>query len=371
MKQTFRAARYIAISSISALLATGGLTGCDSDSSSSTEGNVDAGPTADGGERNANDASVQENMDAGIDTGRTLDTGLQETGLVPTADGGISTAADASSTALDSAAADAATIVVDAGVDSALPDAAIEASTQSFCQGQSGLDFCADFDEANALSPDASLASAWTQLVGTPAELTLSTAQASSAPNSLLALLARGPDPDHSAKVVKMITPSNGVTQAIYEFDMYIANVPAAAAGVNPGGFATDFQFDDSPGNDSFGFRIGVFSNGTGFDHADLEHNHPDLGGPDDITSPIALSAGAWQHVKMVVAYAAVPLDGGNDVAFQLYLNRSAVPDVNAIYPAPFGKAPFARLAAGMVYAFQATEKDWGIYYDNFTLKVQ
>ena len=73
----------------------------------------------------------------------------------------------------------------------------------------------------------------------------------------------------------------------------------------------------------------------------------------------------------MVVAYSALADDGGNSVAFQLYINRSATADVNANYPAPFSKAAFARFAAGMVYAFDGTNKDWGIYYDNFTLKLQ
>ncbi len=181
--------------------------------------------------------------------------------------------------------------------------------------------------------------------------------------------MANGPaNTDQSAKVVEWLTPTGGVAQAIYEFDMYIDTVPLA----NVGGFATDFQFlDTNGGSDQFGFRIGVFANATGFDHADLEHNHPTLGGSDDITSPIAITAKAWNHVKMSVAFSALANDGGNSVSFQLYLNKSATAAVNANYPAPFSKAAFARFAAGMVYAFDATNKDWGIYYDNFTLKLQ
>ena len=73
----------------------------------------------------------------------------------------------------------------------------------------------------------------------------------------------------------------------------------------------------------------------------------------------------------MAVAFSALASDGGNSVSFQLYLNKSATAALNANYPAPFSKAAFARFAAGMVYAFDATNKDWGIYYDNFTLKLQ
>jgi hypothetical protein len=189
-----------------------------------------------------------------------------------------------------------------------------------------------------------------------------------SPPDSLLVQLQDGPaNTDQSAKVVEMITPTNGVKQAIYQFDIYIATVPLA----NVGGFATDFQFLDTSGaTDQFGFRIGVFANTSGFDHADLEHNHPTLGGPDDIISPIAITAGAWNHVEMVVAYSQ-GADGGDEVAFQLYLNHSATPAVDSTFAAPFATAPFARFAAGMVYAFDPTNKDWGIYYDNFTLKLQ
>ncbi len=164
------------------------------------------------------------------------------------------------------------------------------------------------------------------------------------------------------------MTPASGVTQAIYEFDLYIDKVALSTdPNATNGGFATDLQFAD---NDAFGFRIGIFANTTGFDHADLEHNHPDLGGNDDVTSPIALSASAWQHVKMSVAYS-TGSDGGSEVAFQLYLNRSATAAVDATYPAPFAKASYARLAAGMVYAFDPNNHPWGLYFDNVTLKTQ
>jgi hypothetical protein len=272
---------------------------------------------------------------------------------------------------VDSSTTDSATTPAPDASDAAAVVDAADSAVPNYCAqaAQAGLDFCEDFDEGNPLSLDAGAGAFWTQTVGTSAELAVSTAQASSAPSSLLVALADGPaNTDQSAKVVKMITPANGVTQAIYEFDMYIATVPLFATG----GFATDFQFDDTAGGtDQFGFRIGVFSNATGFDHADLEHNHPVLGGNDDITSPIPITFAAWNHVKMVVAFSALADDGGDSVSYQLYLNKSATATINAQYPAPFTKAAFARFAAGMVYAFDGTNKDWGIYYDNFTLKLQ
>jgi hypothetical protein len=353
MKRVLRAAQRTAVSSFVAaggLFIACGIGGCSSDSSND-------GNSAEGGA----DSSMPSSDDAGSDTGTTQSmdapTG-SDTGSTSTFEAGAEAGiVDSGSTTTSDAAADAPS---DAPVD------APEAAAATFCQMQSGLNFCADFDEPGALAPDAGAAN-WTQIVGTPAEVALSTAQAASAPDSLLVSLADGPaNTDRSAKVVEMITPANGVTQAIYEFDMYIATVPLA----NTGGFATDFQFlDTMGGSDQFGFRIGVFANTTGFDHADLEHNHPTLGGADDISSPIAITASAWNHVKMVVAYSAA--DGGGNVAFQLFLNHGAAADVSADYPAPFAKAAFARFAAGMVYAFDGTNKDWGIYYDNFTLKLQ
>jgi hypothetical protein len=344
MKRALRAAQGIAASGFLAggLVITSGIGGCSSDSGSSGSGGRDSSAPLE-------DATA----DSGTD-GATPGTDAPS-GVTPTPDSGA-TASDSGTTEGDSGTA------ADAPV-----DAPLEAAVKTFCQTQSGLDFCADFDEQDALSTDGGATGTWTQLVGS--ELGLSTAQASSAPHSLLVAMQDGPaNTDQSAKVVEWLTPTSGVTQAIYEFDIYIDTVPLA----NVGGFATDFQFlDTSGGSDQFGFRIGVFANTTGFDHADLEHNHPTLGGNDDITSPIAITAKAWNHVKMSVAFAALAGDGGDSVAFQLYLNKSATPAVDANYPAPFSKAAFARFAAGMVYAFDATNKDWGIYYDNFTLKLQ
>jgi hypothetical protein len=260
----------------------------------------------------------------------------------------------------------------DAAMDGGSVDAAV-----TFCQSQTGLAFCADFDQPSALSLDAGAFDAgsypgeasdiWDSLA-TPSEISVSTTRAASAPSSVLFQLGTGADGNQSVKAVKQVTPAAGVTQAVYEFDLFIDKVALSTDPNNTnGGFATDLQFDDG---DSFGFRIGIFANTTGFDHADLEHNHPDIGGNDDVTSPIALSASAWQHVKMAVAYS-TGSDGGSEVAFQLYLNRSATAAIDATYPAPFARARYARLAAGMVYAFDPNNHPWGLYFDNVTLKTQ
>ncbi|HEY2517206.1 MAG TPA: hypothetical protein VGI39_40315 [Polyangiaceae bacterium] len=328
-----------------------GATSPPGDDSGSTS-NPDAGSTTT--DSGSGGDSTTANPDSGqkTDSGTQADTGTtqSDTGTGSETGNGTDSGDDGGSTA---DAADAA-----------------DSATMSFCQTQAGFDFCNDFDLPDPLNsdPDGG-ANAWSAIVGSTAEVATSTVQAKSQPNSALVSLPLGSvNGDRSAKVVKMLTPVAGVAQAIYEFDLYIDHVPAAGAG----GFATDFQFSDTnAGSDRFGFRIGLFSKADGtFDHADVEHNHPDLGGNDDIVSPINITAGAWNHVKMVVAYG-TDADGGDQVAFQLFLNGGTTADVNATYPAPFAKAPFARFAAGMVFAFDGTNKDWGLYYDNFTLKLQ
>lgn len=345
-------ARFVALAGALSLV---GIAACSGDDSGATPpAGDDSGSTSnpDGGSTTTDSGSGGDSTTTNPDSGQKVDSGTQSDTGTPQSDTG--TGSETGS-----------------GTDSG--DASDGAAAKSFCQSQAGLDFCNDFDLPNPLSsdPDAG-ANAWSAVVGSAAEVATSTVQAKSQPNSVLISLPLGSvNGDRSAKVVKMITPSAGVAQAIYEFDLYIDHVPANGAG----GFATDFQFSDtSAGSDRFGFRIGLFSKavdgGVVFDHADVEHNHPDLGGGDDIISPINITAGAWNHVKMVVAYGA-GADGGNEVAFQLFLNGATTADVNATYPAPFAKAPFARFAAGMVFAFDGQNKDWGLYYDNFTLKLQ
>jgi hypothetical protein len=343
MKMLSTKVRVAVLGLVAGLLVPCAITACSSDDNSA--GSTDAGLDS----STNHDVSTDTWTAPGNDAPSNQETST-ETGASPEAggDGGH----------------DSGPTTGDAGSDA--PADASEAGPTTFCQGHPGLTFCDDFDEPGTLWTDGGTGP-WTLINGSQSEIALSTAHAESLPNALYANLPSGPgNTDRSARVLETITPANGVTQAIYEFDIYIATAP------NAGGFATDFQFlDTSGGSDQFGFRIGVFGNATGFDHADVEHNHPTLGGPDDIISPIPITAGAWNHVKMAVAYSASTGDAGNTVSFQLYLNNATTAAVNANYPAPFAKALFARFGAGMVFAFDANNKNWGIYYDNFTLKLQ
>jgi hypothetical protein len=305
------------------------------------------------------------------DTGSDAGSGDSSSGEESGAEAGPPTDAgrDSTSAADSGAAAGDSGPLADSGpiADSSAGDAPV-----GYCAGQSGLTFCADFDESNSLFGPGS--AGWSQIIPGAPEIGVSSALSVSPPNALFATLPEGPGGDQSAQVVELISPTSGVAQATYQFDIYVATLPVPASGT-VGGFVADFQFDDNTedggaGSDTFGFRIGLFANPTGFDHADLEHNHPDIGGSDDIFGPIPLNPGSWNHVEMVAAFSAGS-DGGATVAFTLYMNGSTAPAVEESFPARFTSAPFARIAAGMVYAFDSTYKDWGIYYDNITLKLQ
>jgi hypothetical protein len=345
MKRAVRSSLYCF--ALSGVLGAFAGAACDSGDDSSSNPPVD------------NDASSPSG-DSGSPVTTTPDSGSP----VQSVDAGHEAAAD-SATGADSSSS------VDASPDAA--DAA-DAAVSTYCASQAGLAFCADFDETNAIQSDAG-AQTFDQVVSNGTELSISNAQSVSAPSSLFLNLGTPATGDQSAKVVKQVTPALGVTQAVYEFDLYIDSLPPAGNG----GFVTDFQFSDtqgngSPGQDQFGFRIAVFSTSTGaFDHADFEHNAPALNPapPDDVTSPFPITAGQWNHVKIAVAYTATGFDGGNGVSVQAYTNGSTTAAVDKQYPAPFAAAPFARLALGMVYAFSNSANQYGIYYDNVTLKLQ
>jgi hypothetical protein len=269
--------------------------------------------------------------------------------------------------------------LLEAGLDA---PAEAEASALNFCALQSGLAFCADFDEPGALwTADGGAASVWTNIVGTSTDLSLSAAQSTSPPDSLLVTAGQADMPT-AVKVVKEI--SSTVTQAIYEYDIDLAAIPTTGYA---GGFATDFQFSDTPSTDSFGFRIGVFNAQFSASQpfsADIEHNDNVTGGscngPCGTTDAgllaLPLETGVWQHVKIAVAFSAAANDAGDaaapgSVSVQLYLNKSATATLDMTFPAPFAAAPFARISTGLADTWTASNDHWEIYYDNVTLKVQ
>jgi hypothetical protein len=93
-------------------------------------------------------------------------------------------------------------------------------------------------------------------------------------------------------------------------------------------------------------------------------------------STAVPLQTGAWQHVKIAVAFSAAPADAGDagpagSVSVQLFLDRSPEAVVDTTFPAPFTSAPFARISAGLVDTWTSNVDNWSIYYDNITLALQ
>jgi hypothetical protein len=298
--------------------------------------------------------------------------GSAQDASTPTADSGHPTvdASDASSNVgPDAGAADTSAPPTDASNDTATP---VEAAVD-FCSAQTGLAFCDDFDQSWALEPGGiGFDTILNSLVNTSNSLSISTLRAVSAPDSLLVTMI---DQGGDAKVARTITQT--VAAATYEYDIYIAQLPMAATGT----FASDFQFTDtnangSQGADQFGFRVAIFSKADGtFDHLEVQHNAPSLPNTPDTIYTVAFTAGSWHHLAFSAAFSATgtPTDGGapGQVSFQTYVDHSTTPAVDVTAAAPFVTAPFARISAGIVYAFDGNNKNYVFSYDNVTLKLQ
>ena len=328
-KSTFASRTTLALASVAMTASlVFGAAACSDDASTDLTGT---------GTGSGTDASVKDA--ARSDAGTTI----------PQTDASI--AFDASTTA---DAADAAS-----PQDSAVPDAAdaADATPPNFCATQAGLAFCTDFDDTLALSGDGGVGS-WDNVRQNPTtQITLSNARSVSTPYSALFANAAG-DPEPGPAVFKTITPAAGVTSAIYEFDIYVDKAP-----VGSGGFVSDFQFQDG---DNYGFRMIVDTDGTGaLNNARIEHNPGNI--PSNLTG---FSFGAWHHMKFAMELTTLAADAGNNAHFTAYLDKGATPVVDVNYDAPFAKAAFARIAAGLVYPFGGA-RGWAVSYDNVTLKLQ
>jgi hypothetical protein len=259
---------------------------------------------------------------------------------------------------------------VDASHDVADTAPPVEAAVD-YCSAQTGLAFCNDFDQTWALEPGGiGFDTVLNSLVDTTNSLQISSLRAVSAPDSLLVTMI---DDGADAKVAKTVTQT--VAAATYDYDLYIAQLPMAATGT----FASDFQFTDTNANgtqgaDQFGFRVAIFSKADGtFDHLEVQHNAPSLPNTPDTLYTVAFSAGAWHHLTFAAAFSAAPTDGGapGQVSFQTYVDHATTPAVDVTAAAPFVTAPFARISAGIVYAFDGNNKNYVFSYDNMTLKLQ
>jgi len=217
--------------------------------------------------------------------------------------------------------------------------------------------FCSDFDEPQSLSSDAGASAAWDEVLMTAGTgtLALSTSRSMSAPMSLaLTVPAGGGD----ARLTRSFNQQ--VQQATYEFDMYIETQPKAA---NAGDIITDLQFTN---DDAYGFRVLIFSKADGsYDHATLEHNNG--GAPSDI-SPITLNAGAWNHIKMNVAFTTVASQA--KASLQAYMNSAVTPAVDKSFDAPTATAPMGRIRLGKVFAF-GDSQEYKLNFDNVVVTLK
>lgn len=264
--------------------------------------------------------------------------------------------------------ADAAPETTDAAPETAA-DVAPEAVAppKGFCESQSGVAFCDDFDTPNALTPGSTK---WDFLEPvTPPVLTLSTVQAVSKPNALLADFPGEPTAV-GLRFAKTL-PKADLTEAEWEFDLRFEALPA-----DIGFFLTDFQFSDDGGVDRFGYRLVVFSNGEGkVNDVRVEHNRHISGAPD-VLEPFfpqgTFKDQTWQNVKMNASFrfAGEGSATKDEVRFRLWLDRGATPIFDQTYDgAPRSKITLARIA-GLPFLFQK-KAGHKLYWDNVAVRTK
>jgi hypothetical protein len=252
--------------------------------------------------------------------------------------------------------------------DASVEDAADAAPLQG-CAAHATSAFCDDFDSPNALKPGSTK---WDFLEPTDQPVaTLSTAQKVSAPSSLLSRIIDGTTP--GAKFAKTITKA-GFKEATWEYDVFLENI-----GTTDGFFLDDFQFSDSGGPDSFGFRLVAFANAGALDFIRVEHNAGANGGPYVLEPNLAagtVTLGAWHHFKQDVKFefaGADAGDGGADsVTYTLTIDNGSTPAFTKKYAGVTrAQATFARFA-GMPLVFnKGNSAGLKIYWDNHVTELK
>jgi hypothetical protein len=245
----------------------------------------------------------------------------------------------------------------------------------SGCAARPGAAFCDDFDKADALTPGKTK---WDFIEPTDQPVaTLSTVQKVSAPSSLLSRVVDGTTP--GAKFAKTVTKAS-FNEATWEYDVFLENI-----GTTDGFFLDDFQFTDSAGPDSFGFRLVMFAKAGALDFIRVEHNQQVTGGPYVIEPALATGAvalGKWHHFKQSVKFLFASGDAGaadagdagagNAVEYSLWVDDAATPAFQKKYAAPTRQqTSFARIA-GMPLVFnKGNSTGLKIYWDNQVLDLK
>ena len=237
------------------------------------------------------------------------------------------------------------------------------------CAARATSAFCDDFDSPDALKPGKTK---WDFVEPTDQPVaTLSTARKVSTPSSLLSRIIDGTTP--GAKFAKTITKA-GFKEATWEYDVFLENI-----GTSDGFFLDDFQFSDSGGPDSFGFRLVAFANAGALDFIRVEHNAGANRGPYVIEPSVTagtVTLGAWHHFKQNVKFEFATGDAGDagadSVTYSLTIDAVAAPAFTKRYAGlTRAQATFARFA-GMPLVFnKGNSAGLKIYWDNHVTELK
>lgn len=258
---------------------------------------------------------------------------------------------------------------VDAATDTTVADASDSSVPLQGCAAHATSAFCDDFDSVDALKPGKTK---WDFVEPTDQPVaTLSGVQKVSTPSSLLSRIIDGTTP--GAKFAKTITKA-GFKEATWEYDVFLENI-----GTTDGFFLDDFQFSDSGGPDSFGFRLVAFAAAGALDFIRVEHNDGANRGPYVIEPNITagtVTLGAWHHFKQNVKFDFGTADGGDagadSVTYSLTVDDAATPTFTKKYAGiTRAQATFARFA-GMPLVFnKGNSAGLKIYWDNHVAEIK
>lgn len=228
------------------------------------------------------------------------------------------------------------------------------------CAAHPAADFCDDFDSADALMPGKTK---WDFVEPTEQPVaTLSSTRAVSAPSSILSRIIDGTTP--GAKYAKTITKA-GFTEAKWEYDIYLDNV-----GTTNGFFLDDFQFSDTAGPDTYGFRLVAFAKDGGFEFLRVEHNTQVTGGDYAIEPAVeagVIQLGRWHHFAQTVTFTF----GEENLATYTLAVDGATAFTKVYAGPPRAAATFARIAALAFVFNKADSAGLAIHWDDHVLELK
>ena len=245
------------------------------------------------------------------------------------------------------------------------------------CAAHPGAAFCDDFDSPDALKPGNVK---WDFIEPTDQPVaTISSDKAVSKPSSLLSRVIDKTTP--GAKFAKTITKAD-FKEVTWEYDVFLDNI-----GTTDGFFLDDFQFSDSAGTDSFGFRLVMFSNAGAIGDFRVEHNAGANGGPYVMEPNLptgTATMGAWHHFKQDVTFTFAATDAGADggdggdagtgnfVTYTLTVDDAATPTFTKKYAGiTRAQTSFARFAGMSLIFNKENSAGLKIYWDNHVTELK